>query len=574
MVEVIATDSILIYTRALNSRTLGKITRDYKLKDLRVVPADGKAPSSSLQLIAVDGTTIGHLAWRVEPPADALMFWLTLAICVVFAMFGWTAYYFVGRMQSVSAVLYRAKENAEVALADTERAKDQLLQLATIDQITGLPNRALLMDRVRQAIEHARREHKNVGVIFIDLDRFKHINDTRGHAAGDHLLRQVAERLEQLIRQGDTVARLGGDEFVIILHDVELPSGPETVAVKTVEAFNTPFKIMGKSTILTASLGIAIYPNDGEGVEALLQNADSAMYKSKNQGRNTYHFFTPGLDNQAKHHGRIAERLRHAVDRKEFELHFQPIIDISKNEVVAVEALIRWHDDSLESVAPEELVAVAEDSGFIRSIDSWVLEEACRHVAGWRADLAPALELSVNISGTFIQQPGVIHTVNRSLTTSNLPAEALTIEISENLLVDETTVLNGQIEELAGMGVKLALDDFGTGYSSLGYLRQFRVNMLKIDREFIRDIAHSQGDLNLVSAIIVMAKTLGITVVAEGVETVEQLDLVQAHGGRLIQGFYFSQPLSVGGMADFLARENRKQGCPLQRQPDSHIGDD
>lgn len=431
-------------------------------------------------------------------------------------------------------------------------AEEQLLLQATIDQVTGLPNRALLFDRLSQAMEHARREQRNIGLIFVDLDHFKQVNDSRGHAAGDQLLEKVGKRLSGLIRHEDTVARLGGDEFIILLNDVELPGGPETVAKKIIEAFVDPFDLDGRETFATVSLGVSVFPEDGEDSETLLQNADAAMYKSKRNGRNTFHFFTPGLNDQAERHGRIAERLRHALDRGDFELYFQPVVDVDGGRVSAVEALIRWDDAILKAVDTEQLITVAEETGFILPIDKWVLAKACNLVVAWRQSLAPQLRLNVNVSNTHFRSPDMIESVKLALSESGLPTQALTIEITENLLMEDSAKILGRLNDLADMGVKLALDDFGTGFSSLEYLKKFQVDALKIDRIFIKDMADNAGDQALVEAIIAMSNSLGLTVVAEGVETPEQLELLKAGGCYLIQGFHFSQPLSVDEMTQYL----------------------
>lgn len=435
-------------------------------------------------------------------------------------------------------------------------AEQQLLLQATIDQVTGLPNRALLFDRLARAMEHARREKRNIALIFVDLDNFKQINDSRGHAAGDQLLKKAGKRLSQLIRHEDTVARLGGDEFIILLNDVELPNGPEIVAKKIIKVFVNPFNLEGLDTYSTASLGISIFPDDGEEEEILLQKADAAMYESKRNGRNTFRFFTPGLNDQAEQHSRIAERLRHALDRGDFELYFQPLVDVLNDHVVGIEALIRWDDAILKTVDTEQLITVAEETGFIVPIDKWVLAKACSHVAAWRADLAPTLQLSVNVSNAHFRSADLVERIKQALADSGLPATALIIEITENLLMEDSKEILERLHELAVMGVKLALDDFGTGYSSLGYLKKFQVDAVKIDRTFITDIANDPDDLALVDAIIAMSKSLGLTVIAEGVETPEQLDLLKARGCYLIQGFHFSQPLSVNEMTEYLSSEN------------------
>jgi diguanylate cyclase (GGDEF)-like protein/PAS domain S-box-containing protein len=433
-----------------------------------------------------------------------------------------------------------------------KKAEAQLLQQATVDQVTGLPNRALLFDRVARAMEHAKREQRNIGFIFVDLDRFKQVNDTRGHAAGDQLLEKVGQRLSVLIRHEDTVARLGGDEFIILLYDIELPHGPEIVASKIVESFKAPFDIEGRKTFITASLGISIFPEDGDDAEVLLQNSDAAMYQSKRQGRNTFQFFTPGLSDQSDQNSRVAERLRHALDRGDFELYFQPVVDVMKNRVTAVEALIRWDDAILKNVDPGQLISVAENDGFILPIEKWVLDEACRHVAAWRRDIARSLVLSVNISRSILRNPGFMTAVKGALEASNLPPDAVAIEITESVFIEDSTEVIERLNQLSDMGVRLALDDFGTGYSSLAYLKHFKASALKIDQTFIKDITTNPGDLALVDAIIAMCKSLDLVVVAEGVETPEQLELLKKCGCYLIQGYHFSEPLTVDDMTMYL----------------------
>lgn len=440
-------------------------------------------------------------------------------------------------------------------ITDRKIVEEQLRQQATIDQVTRLPNRALLFDRLARAMEHAKREKRNICLIFVDLDHFKQVNDSRGHAAGDQLLKNIGERLSALIRQEDTVARLGGDEFIILLNDIDLPDGPEIVANKIIEAFVDPYNLEGRETFITASLGLSVYPDDGQDAEILLQNADAAMYRSKRNGRNTYHFFTPGLNDLSEQHGRIAERLRHALDRGDFELYFQPVVHVDSQKVVALEALLRWNDAVLKAVDSKQLIKVAEETGFILPIDKWVLAKACSQVAKWRAGVAPQLKLNVNFSNAHFRCPDMVASVKGELTQSGLPAEALTVEITEDLLMEDSAKILQRLDDLASMGVKLALDDFGTGYSSLGYLKKFQVDALKIDQTFIKDIDTSASDLSLVEAIIAMTKSLGLSVIVEGVETPQQLELLHGLGCNLVQGFYFSHPLTVDEMTQYLSAE-------------------
>lgn len=551
-ISAIATNSVLIFSRALDSHMLSDISKDYMLEELATASSESSNSDAAFPLIAADKTKLGYLTWRVESPTREMMEWLLPVIGVVFIVFAAIAYVFIKRMQDTAMVLVRSKEETEAALERTERARAQLVKVATIDHVTGLPNRALLFDRVEQAIEHAKRNNRSVGLVFVDLDQFKHINDTKGHAAGDQLLKQVGKRLCNLVRQGDTVARLGGDEFIILLHDVEMPGGPEIVAMKTIEAFSVPFDLDGHDTYVTASLGVSVYPDDGKETEMLLQHADAAMYKSKRGGRNTFHLFTPGLKDQTEQQGLIAERFRHAVDRDELDLHFQPIIDLTNNRVTAVEALIRWSEGLPNLVDPEELMSVAEETGFVVPIENWVLGKACAQLARWRESVSPSLKLNVNVSGAYFRDPALVETVKENLIVNGLPPESIMIELTENFLTSETSEISKQVSRLSEMGVRLALDDFGKGYSSLRYLRKFQINTLKIDRHFVRNIESDKGDLVLVEAIISMAHSLDLAVVAEGVETASQLKLIGDLGCELIQGFYFSEPLPADQMTSFL----------------------
>lgn len=434
---------------------------------------------------------------------------------------------------------------------DKEASRRVWLQ-ANYDQLTSLPNRNLFMDRLGQALAKAARTASMVALMYLDLDRFKYVNDTMGHDAGDDLLKQAAERLSDCVRESDTVSRLGGDEFTVILPDVRSQRAVVVVAQKILDALSRVFIMDNREAYVGASIGITLSPADGTDPRNLLKNADTAMYRAKEAGRNTYQFFTPEMNVQAQDRVSLENDLRNAMDRGEFYVVFQPIVHLASNEVVCIEALLRWNRPGHGDTPPARFIPVAEETGLIKPIGEWVMRTACGRVAGWTHPRLKGLRVGVNLSSAQCQSSICADLVRPVLTDTGLPGCRLTLEITESMFIgshgDMTEALNG----LKGMGVRLSIDDFGTGYSSLSYLKRFPVDTLKIDHSFIRDIVSDPEDRALCQAIIALARNLKLKVVAEGVETQEQLAFLRKWRCDLVQGQLISAPLSLDEFEDYV----------------------
>ncbi len=424
-----------------------------------------------------------------------------------------------------------------------KKYEEQLLRQANYDDITQLPNRVLALDRLSQALARAHRLQTMVGLLFIDLDRFKDVNDTLGHAAGDALLREVGKRLMDCVREGDTVARLGGDEFTVILPDLTAPQNAEMVAEKMLEVVTRPLIVEDQELFSTASIGITVYPLDANDPHTLMRNADAAMYRAKEMGRNRAQFFTKELNEQALERVRLEAQLRHAIARNELELHFQPIVDLRSRLLVGAEALLRWRNDELGEIPPDQFIPLAEDSGLINALGDWVLQHALSDVNTWRNNGVNGLRVAVNVSSRQFRGTGLVDSVVQILNRTNIPPNLLELEITEGILLEDFPETTEVFKRLADLGVGFAVDDFGTGYSSLNYLRRFPVGCLKIDRSFISGVVSNPDQAALVQAIINMARSLKLEVISEGVETAEQLAFVQENGCNLVQGFLISKPL-------------------------------
>ena len=421
----------------------------------------------------------------------------------------------------------------------------RMAHLAQHDFLTGLPNRVLLTERLTQAIALAKRRRKQVALVFLDLDYFKHINDSLGHGIGDQVLQRVAERLSATVRATDTVCRQGGDEFVILLAEIEEPQDAARVAEKLLSAFAVPHLIGTHEIHVSLSMGISVYPDDGLDVDEVLQNADTAMYHAKACGRNNYQFFRADMNARAVRRHFLEAGLRRALKQGEFRLHYQPQMDLASGTMTGAEALIRWHDPTLGVVCPGQFVPIAEECGLIIPIGRWVLREACRQVRSWLdAGLRPA-PVAVNISAVEFRQKGFLEGVALILDETGLAPAYLELELTESILMQDAEASASVLETLKTMGVKLAIDDFGTGYSSLSYLQRFPIDTLKIDRSFVRDIITDADAATIVSAVIGMGRNLQQRVIAEGVETSEQLAFLRAHQCDEGQGFLFSRPLSA-----------------------------
>jgi diguanylate cyclase (GGDEF)-like protein/PAS domain S-box-containing protein len=453
------------------------------------------------------------------------------------------------RVDERTAELAQANLRLQEEVSERQQAENRVLHLANHDALTGLPNRRLLLDRLGQALAMAHREHHHVAVLFMDLDRFKTINDSLGHMMGDALLQTVARRLQVRLREGDTISRLGGDEFVVVLPSLDHPEAAEKVALKLVEALSPPFDLDGQELRASASIGISLFPEDGRDTETLLRNADSAMYHAKEMGRNNYQFFMEQMNVAAAERLRLENDLHKALERDEFELHYQPKISVASGKVCGIEALIRWRHPERGLVPPAQFIPVAEDTGLIVPIGEWVIQEACRQGKAWCAAGLPRIPVAVNLSPRQFRQSNLVDTVARALAQHDWPGKLLELEITEGVLMQQTADTLKTLEALSRLGIGLAIDDFGTGYSSLSYLKRFPVDCLKIDQSFVRDIAVDPEDAVIVTTIIGLAHSLGLAVVAEGVENASQLAFIRNAGCDEAQGFHFSSPMPANQLA-------------------------
>jgi len=426
----------------------------------------------------------------------------------------------------------------------TERVQTQerLAYMAQHDPLTELPNRTLLLDRLKQSLAGARWHNKRVAVLFVDLDRFKTINDTLGHEVGDRLLQQLAGRFQHSVHEGDTVARFGGDEFVILLDDVASEEDIVNVAQKVLKALTPPFEVDHQTLYVTASIGVSLFPNDGEDASTLLKNADIAMYRAKEAGKNTYQFYSADMSARAFERLTLESSLRRALDQGEFRLYYQPQVDVETGAIVGVEALLRWQHPEFGLVMPADFIPLLEETGLIVPAGEWVLQTACAQLAAWHAQGWRRLHLSVNLSPRQFQAQDLTTVVKRALDSCRGDPARLELEITEGVLVRHAPGTVEALESLDQLGVRMAIDDFGTGYSSLSYLRRLPIDILKIDRAFVRDIPHDPDDSAITSAIIALAQSLKLEMIAEGVENEAQRDFLRAQGCRVMQGYLFSRP--------------------------------
>jgi diguanylate cyclase (GGDEF)-like protein/PAS domain S-box-containing protein len=426
--------------------------------------------------------------------------------------------------------------------------------LAHYDVLTGLPNRVLFYDRLKQSLAHAKRNQWNVGVMFIDVDRFKNVNDTLGHAVGDKLLQQVAERLTGAVRADDTVGRLGGDEFAIVLSNLTSVQDASPVAQKLMASFTEPFKLEGSEVFVTGSIGITLFPEDSTDQDTLIKNADAAMYRAKELGRNSYQFYTPEMNARALELLGMESSLRRALERSEFLLHFQPKASVASGEIVGVEALLRWNHPERGTVPPSAFIPVMEECGLIVQAGEWVLGAVCAQLQAWKAAGIPLVPVAVNLSARQFVARDLGPTIRRILEQHRVDPSLIELEITESSLMTNTAEATRTLEYLSGLGLSISIDDFGTGYSSLAYLKRFPLDALKIDRSFVRDIASDEDDANITRAIISMAHSLELKVVAEGVETEAQAAFLANHGCDQIQGYYLTPPLAPQDYLAWLAR--------------------
>src|SRR5271163_3052737 len=444
---------------------------------------------------------------------------------------------------------------AVIVFRDVSAARAMALQMAHSAQhdfLTGLPNRMLLNDRINQAIVLAPRHGKKVAVLFLDLDGFKHINDSLGHAIGDKLLQSIAKRLVECVRSSDTVSRQGGDEFVVLLSEIEQSEDPAKTARRMLEAVAEPHPIEHHDLHVTTSIGVSVCPEDGSDAATLIKNADTAMYQAKENGRQSYQFYKPAMSVRAIERQSIEENLRRALERQEFTLQYQPKINIKSGEITGAEALIRWTHPVRGSVSPAQFIPVAEDCGLILPIGNWVLREACKQARAWVDARLPLATMAVNISAMEFRDENFLEGVFSILEETGLDPGALELELTESVLMKHAESTETILKTLRSRGVQLALDDFGTGYSSLSYLRKFPIDALKIDQSFVRQITTAPDETTIVTAVISMGRSLKLRVVAEGVETQEELAFLQAHHCDEAQGYFFSRPVLPQDFAKIL----------------------
>ena len=437
-------------------------------------------------------------------------------------------------------------------ITQQKRDAERIRFLAYYDGLTSLPNRTLLADRAAKAIATAQRNGSRVALLFMDLDGFKHVNDSLGHLVGDTLLRLVGERLAQHARRSDTLARFGGDEFVVLLTEVE---GPDTVAIaaqRCLDALMAPFDLEGRDIDITTSIGISLFPDDGDTLEALVKNADTAMYQAKESGRNQFRFFEAAMNARVTSRATLGNDLRRALERGELLLYYQPQAEIASGEIVGAEALVRWQHPKLGLVPPADFIPLAEEIGLIGRLGDWVLNEACRQAVAWQRSGLPHIPVAVNLSALQLRSADFLDSVRRALHAAGLDAHWLELELTESVLMHQTESVMQTLHGLSELGIRIAIDDFGTGYSSLAYLRRLAIDKLKIDRSFIRDLGIDPEDSLIVATIIRMAHSLRLKVIAEGVEGSEQLAALRAQGCDEIQGYHLSRPLPADALEEFL----------------------
>jgi diguanylate cyclase (GGDEF)-like protein len=470
--------------------------------------------------------------WSVRKSGDIYLQWLTLSAV----------------RDNKGAATHYAGVFSDITLV--RESQEKLDHMAHHDPLTALPNRLLFHDRLQHALKRAGRDGEQLAVVFIDLDRFKNVNDTLGHHIGDELLKQVAAQLASRLREGDTLARLGGDEFIVLLEGMDGQYGASQVADKLMMVFEQAFVVAGHELFVTCSIGISMFPADASDLNMLIRNADVAMYQAKGRGRNGYSFYAPSMTGEGVERLQLETYLRRSIEKNEIFLHYQPQVQIDSGRLIGVEALVRWNHPVMGLVAPDRFIPLAEDTGFISQLGKWVLFEACRQMLRWRQAGLSVPKMAVNLSVKQFERGGIVAMVDDILKETGLEPHRLQLEVTESVIMntgDAMAYING----LHGIGVGLAIDDFGTGYSSLAYLKQLPVQTLKIDRSFIKDISTDANDEAIAIAIIQLGKSMNLSVIAEGVETQEQAAFLLRHGCKQAQGYLYSRPV---GPAEILER--------------------
>jgi diguanylate cyclase (GGDEF)-like protein len=480
------------------------------------------------------------------------LIWVSMATSLVRAADG-SPRYFIAVIQDIS-------ENKRAAAALKE-SEEQFRRLAHYDSLTRLPNRSLFYDRLAHALAQARRNAWTLAVLFIDVDHFKHVNDTFGHTAGDQLLKHISERLGECVRSDDTVGRLSGDEFAIVLSRITAPEDAATVAQKMVEVLNQPFVLEGAELFVTASIGITVFPNDTEDQDTLIRNADVAMYRAKERGRNNYQFYTPEMNRRTREMLNLESELRRALERDEFVLHYQPKVSLATGRITGVEALLRWNHPERGLVPPGDFIPLLEETGLVVQAGQWVLNAVCEQLKAWQSAGIDPLPVAINLSARQFLAPDLAGSIKRALEAHDLKASLVEVEITESAIMANTEDAIRTLEYLQALGVKTSVDDFGTGHSSLGYLKRFPLYALKIDRSFVRDITTDPDDATITQAVISMAHSLELKVVAEGVETEAQLEFLERYGCDEVQGYLYSKPVPGDECGEMIA-EDRKASPP------------
>ncbi|BBP57579.1 EAL domain-containing protein [Pseudomonas sp. St316] len=525
-----------------------------------------------------DGLQTIEQLWKADPR-------LQIALCTAFSDYSWETMseriefddqllilkkpfdtLEIRQMASAMTWKWQLAQDAARKMRSLERTIEERVQellkvshLLQYDVLTELPNSMLLGDRLTQAMAQCRRHDRQLAVMFIGLDRFKRVNNALGHPVGDEMLKRVARALASVVRESDSVFRYGSDEFVVIAGDIVDAQQTKGVAEKLLAAISTPQPIDGHDLSVTASLGISVYPSDGFDAVALIKKAETAMRNVKETGPNDYRFFTEDMNRRARQQQTIESGLRLGLQRKEFVLHYQPKLDLKSGKVVGVEALVRWNRPDHGLVFPSDFIPVAEDSGLIVPLSQWVLQEACQQACRWQAQGMRPLYLSVNISAIDFRQRGFVEGIARTLKETGLDPTQLELEITESVLMQNVDTTVAILKAIKQQGIRLAIDDFGTGYSSLSYLQKFPVDVLKIDQSFVGDLSIDSNDAKLVSTIISLGKSLNLHIIAEGVETLEQLEFLKKHHCEEVQGYYFSKAVEPQAFADWMTEWEKRQ---------------
>ncbi|WP_434574480.1 putative bifunctional diguanylate cyclase/phosphodiesterase [Pseudomonas sp. Z3-6] len=525
-----------------------------------------------------DGLQTIEALWKADPR-------LQIALCTAFSDYSWETMseriefddqllilkkpfdtLEIRQMASAMTWKWQLAQDAARKMRSLERTIEERVQellkvshLLQYDVLTELPNSMLLGDRLTQAMAQCRRHDRQLAVMFLGLDRFKRINNALGHPVGDEMLKRVARTLATVVRESDSVFRYGSDEFVVVLGDIVDPQQIKGVADKLLAAIHTPQPIDGHDLSVTASLGISVYPTDGFDAVALIKKAETAMRNVKETGPNDYRFFTEDMNRRARQQQTIESGLRLGLQRKEFVLHYQPKLDLKSGKVVGVEALVRWNRPDHGLVYPSHFIPVAEDSGLIVPLSQWVLQEACQQACRWQAEGMRPLCLSVNVSAIDFRQRGFVEGIARTLKETGLEPTQLELEITESVLMQNVDTTVAILKAIKQLGIRLAIDDFGTGYSSLSYLQKFPVDVLKIDQSFVGDLSIDSNDAKLVSTIISLGKSLNLHIIAEGVETLEQLEFLKQHQCEEVQGYYFSKAVEPQAFADWMTEWEKRQ---------------